>query len=51
MVVGARQSFQFSDKWSGFSKIIALWLNLGIGFCITWLVLSNYKKLVLKCQS
>ena len=47
MAVGAGQSFQFSDKWSGFSEIIELCLNLGVGFCITWLVLSNYKKISL----
>ena len=41
MVVGACQSF--SDKWPGFSEITELYINLGIGFCITCLVLSNYK--------
>ena len=34
MVVGARQSF-FSDKKPGFLEIIEVYLNLGIGFCIT----------------
>ena len=37
MVAGACQGF--SDKKPGFLKIIDLCLNLGIGFCITWLVL------------
>ena len=45
MVVKAGQSFQFSDKQSGFLKIIELFLNLGIEFCVTWLVLPNYKKI------
>ena len=35
MVVGARRSFQFSDKKTDFLEIIELCLNLGIGFCIT----------------
>ena len=44
MVVEARQSFQFfRQKKPGFLKIIDLCFNLGIGFCITWLVLTNYK--------
>ena len=42
MVVGLRQSFQFSDKKPGFLGIIEVCLNLGIGFCITWLVLPNF---------
>ena len=50
MVVGARQSFQFTHKSPGFSEIIELCFNSGIGFCITWLVLSNYKKTVHKSQ-
>ena len=45
MVVGARYSFQFSDKKPGFLEIIEVCLNLGIRFCITWLVLLNYKKI------
>ena len=28
-----------------FLEIIEVCLNLGIGFCITWLVLPNYKKI------
>ena len=40
VVVGAR-------KLPGFSEIIALCLNLDIGYYITWLVLSNYKKISL----
>ena len=45
MVVGARQIFfSFSDKKPGFLEIIEVCLNVGIGFCITWLVLPNYKK-------
>ena len=35
----------FYDRLPGFSEIIGLSLNLGFGFCITWLVLSNYKKI------
>ena len=42
MLVGAFQSFQFfRQKKPGFLEIIDLCLNLGIGFCITWLVLPN----------
>ena len=45
MVVGA-QSFQFfQTKKPGFLEIIDLCLNLGIGFCITWLVLPNFKEI------
>ena len=45
MVVGARQSFQiFRQKKPGFLEIIDLCLNLGIRFCITWLV-PNYKEI------
>ena len=43
MVVRARQSFNFSDKKNGFLEIIELCLILGIGFCIIWSVLPNYK--------
>ena len=50
MVVGARQIFNFSDKKPGFLEIIEVCLNLGIRFCITWLVLPNYKKIVRKNQ-
>ena len=45
MVVGACQSFQFFRQKPVFSEIIEVCLNLGIGFCITWLVLPNYKKI------
>ena len=43
------KSFQFSDKKPGFLEIIEVFLNLGIGFCITWLVLPT-KKLIRKSQ-
>ena len=46
MVVGARQSFNFSDKNPGFLVIIEVYLNLDIAFCITWLVLPNYKNII-----
>ena len=45
MVVGARQSFQFFRQKPGFLEIVEDYLNLGIRFCITWLVLPNYKKI------
>ena len=46
MVAGARQSFQFfRQKNPGFLEIIDLSLNLGIGFCITRLVLQNNKEI------
>ena len=45
MVVGAPQSFQFFRQKPGFLEIIELCFNLGIGFCMTWLVLPNYKKI------
>ena len=46
MVVGACQNFWFfRQKKSGFLEIIDLCLNLGIGFCITWLALPSYKKI------
>ena len=48
VVAGACQSFYFSDKQPGFSEIIKLCLNLGIEFCITLLVLPNYKKITSK---
>ena len=44
MVVGAHQSFQFFSQKTGFVGITEVYLNLGTGFCITWLVLPNYKK-------
>ena len=47
MVVGAHQSFHFSDKKPGFLEIIQVCLNLGIRFCITWLLLPNYKRISL----
>ena len=34
MVVGASQSFNFSDKKPGFLEIVEVCLNLGIGFSI-----------------
>ena len=46
MVIGAHQSFQFlRQKKPDFFEIIDLCLNLGIRFCVTWLVLSNYKEI------
>ena len=45
MVVGACQIFNFSDKIPDFWEIIEVCLNLGIRFCITLLVLLNYKKI------
>ena len=42
--------FNFSGKKPGFLEIIEVYLNLGIEFCITWLVLPNYKTLVRKSQ-
>ena len=46
MVGGARQSFQFlRQKKPGYLEIIDLCLNLSIRFCITWLVLPNYKEI------
>ena len=45
MVVGAGQIFNFSDTKSGFLEIIDVYLNLGIGFCITWLALPNYRNI------
>ena len=44
MVIRAHQSCQFSDQKPGFLEIIEVFLNLGIRFCITWLVPPNYKK-------
>ena len=44
MVVGACQRYNFSDKKPGFLEIIDLCLNVGIGFCTTWLVLPNREK-------
>ena len=41
MVAGAGQSFHFSAKKPGFLEIIDVYFNLGIRFCITWLVLPN----------
>ena len=46
MVVGARQTFQcLRQKKPGFLEIIDLYLNIGIRFYITWLVLPNYKEI------
>ena len=42
MIVGAHQKFQFFIQITWFLENNCL--NLGIGFGITWLVLSNYKK-------
>ena len=42
--------FNFSDKKPGFLEIIEGPLNLVIGFCITGLVLQNYKKIDRKNQ-
>ena len=42
--------FNFSNKKSNFLEIIEGCLNLGIRFCITRLVLLNYKKVVRKKQ-
>ena len=41
---GSWSSSKFSIFQTGFSEIIELCLNLGIEFCITWLVLLNCKK-------
>ena len=35
----------FSDKKHGLLEIREVCLKLDIGFCISWLVLSNYKKI------
>ena len=45
MVVGVSQIFNFSDKKPGFLEIIDFYLNLGIKYCITWLVLPNHKNI------
>ena len=37
----------FQTKKPGFLEIIEVCLKLGIGFCITWLVLPNYEKISL----
>ena len=37
--------FNFSDKKPSFLEIIEVYLNLGIGFCINWLALPNYKNI------
>ena len=42
MVVGARQSIQFLGQKTWFVEIIEVCINLGIGFCITGLLLPNY---------
>ena len=42
--------FNFLDKKPSFLEIIHICLNLGIRFCITWLVLPNHKKSVRKYQ-
>ena len=43
MAAGARQSSHFSDKISGFSKIISQ--NFYKVFCITYIVLPNCNKI------
>ena len=45
MVVGACQNFQFFRQKPGFLEIIEVYFNLGIEFCITWLVLPNFKNI------
>ena len=47
VVVGARQIFQFFRQKNlvSFLEMIDLCLELGIGFCITLLVLPNYKEI------
>ena len=45
MVLGDRQSFQFFRQKTGFLEKIEACLNLGIGFCITLLVLPNCKNI------
>ena len=40
----------FQTKKPGFLEIIDLCFNLGIGFCITWLIYQIIKKLVHKNQ-
>ena len=51
MVVGACQCFQFFRQKNlvspGFSEMTDHYLNLGIRFCITWLVLPNYREISL----
>ena len=46
MVARACQSFNFLDKKPGFLEI-EVCLNLGIRFCMTWLVLLYYGKISL----
>ena len=36
----------FSDKKPGFLEMKNICLNLGIGFCINWLVVPNYKEII-----
>ena len=45
---GSWRSSKSSIFQPGFSEIIELCLNLGLRFCITWLVLPNYKKITPK---
>ena len=42
-MVAEAQVFNFSDKKTGSLEIINACHNLGIGFCITWLVPPKYK--------
>ena len=44
MVVGTHQSFQFSRQIPWFLGNNRALPNLGIRFCVTLLVLSNFKK-------
>ena len=44
IVVEARQSLKFLDKMTGFFKTIKTLSKICMGFCITSLVLPNYKK-------
>ena len=45
MVVGARQSFRFFRQKTWFLGINRPLPYLAIGFCITWIVLQNYKEI------
>ena len=45
VVVGARQSFQFFRQKTWYLGNNRTCLNLIIGFCITGLVLPNYKQI------
>ena len=47
----ALKIFNFSHKKPGFLEKIDLRLNLGIGFCITWLVLPIYEEKKSVCKN